>query len=613
MRSPLSHILLLWHAVQQSVLFRNAPPPALDLPSRVIVPEVLLAPTPPMGFNNWARYECNLDQKLFTDTADWMVTHGLLAAGYNTITVDDCWMTMNRHPTTKELVVNSTLFPQGMAWLGKYFHDRGFKFGIYEDAGYKTCGGYPGSLHHYDIDVAQFAKWEVDYIKLDGCYVNRNTSLPESETLEPTFRQLYERFGNAIRSQPRPMVYSESAGAYFAGLSAGTGDRVGKDWYKVHSWIGRYGQLWRHSTDISVYKKDGKSRWASVMTNYRFNIRLARFQKPGNWNDPDFIITGDNEGLTIDEQKSQFGLWSIMASPLILSTNVKDLSPIQIAFLTNEEIIAVNQDPLGTQGRLAWRSQASDVLVKPLQNMTNRAVAVLNKESASANVSVPFSRLGYNFVPTDTGCRYLVRELFTRTEQVVTVTAPRTHSLTTLLAPHAIAMYKITALSSAAAECQATVPTGSIYLTSSLLCADVFKSNWTLGTKVIAYPCTSHENQLWQVSTAPPPFTTATTTGWVDPAALLWIKTLDNNCLDVAMTNNTVMPGAHVVINPCDVTQETQQWTYEPTQGNLFHAYSGFCIEAPGAMNVVPTNAAIPLKLGRCGDQKDSQVWSMPT
>ncbi|KAF9426688.1 hypothetical protein BGZ94_006153 [Podila epigama] len=597
MRSPLSHILLLWQAVRQ--VSENAPPPVLDLPSKVIAPDTLLSPTPPMGFNNWARYECNLDQKLFTETADWMASHGLLAAGYDTITVDDCWMTMDRDPVTKALVVNTTLFPNGMAWLGQYFHNKGFKFGIYEDAGFKTCGGYPGSLGHYERDVAQFASWDVDYIKLDGCYVNRNESLPSSETLEPTFRQLYERFGVAIRQQSRPMVYSESAPAYFAGLSAGTGDRVGKDWYKVHSWIGRYGQLWRHSTDISVYKKDGKSRWPSVMTNYRFNIRLARFQKPGNWNDPDFIITGDDEGLTLEEQKSQFGLWSIMAAPLILSTDVKELTIDQIAFLTNKEIIAINQDPLGIQGRIAWRSEKSDVLVKPLSDMSTRAVAVLNKEDKTANVSVPFSHMGYNFPSSTNGCDYLVRELFTQSEETITVKEPRSHLLTTLLRPHATALYRIKTLSTAP-ECFATVPTGALYLTSSLLCADVFRSNITAGNKVIGFPCTSNENQLWQVSTAPPPFTAPTTTTWVDPQALLWIKTLDNYCLDVTLHNGMVVPGSAVVINPCDVTKETQQWIYDPLQGSLFHASSALCIEAPGAVNIV-TSSSIPLKLSMCG------------
>ncbi|KAF9941837.1 hypothetical protein BGZ67_003927 [Mortierella alpina] len=563
-----------------------------------------------MGFNNWARYECNLNQKLFTDTADWMVTHGLLQAGYDTITVDDCWMTMDRNETDY-LITNTTLFPNGMLWLGQYFHQKGFKFGIYEDAGYKTCGGYPGSQGYYKEDVNLFASWEVDYIKLDGCYIDRNETLPPSETLEPTFRQLYEGFGEAIRSQPRPMVYSESAPAYFAGLSAGTGDKVGKDWYKVHTWIGRYGQLWRHSTDISVYKKDGKSRWSSVMTNYRFNIRLARFQKPGNWNDPDFIITGDDEGLTLHEQKSQFALWSIMASPLILSTDVKNLTPEQVAYLTNRDIIAIDQDPLGIQGRLAWRSDDSEVLVKPLQNVSTRAAAVLNKQSSTENVTVPFARLGYTFPPTTEGCSLLVRELFSQSEVVYKVQNPRTESFTTLLPPHATAIYRITTLTNYA-PCRATVPTGAIYLTSSLLCLDVSESRSDPGTDVIAYPCTSNENQLWQASSAPPPFTAPTSTGLpTDPNTLLWIKTLDNLCLDIDSTVVTPVPGSKVVVNPCNITRETQQWTYDPMQGTLFHMASGFCIDAPNAPSGIG-ESKINLRLWKCGDQSNNQVWSMP-
>ncbi|KAG0202490.1 hypothetical protein BGX28_005011 [Mortierella sp. GBA30] len=614
MKSPLSHILLLWHSIRQYYYAPNTPPPALGLPMLATVPSSIqsLALTPPMGFNNWARYECRLNQKLFTDTADWMVTHGLLQAGYNTITVDDCWMTMDRDPVTESLVTNTTLFPNGMAWLGQYFHDRGFKYGIYEDAGYQTCGGYPGSQGHYQQDVNLFASWAVDYIKLDGCYIKRNESLPESETLEPTFRQLYEEFGMAIWSQPRPMVYSESAPAYFAGLSAGTGDRVGKDWYKVMTWIGRYGQLWRHSTDISVYKKDGESRWSSVLTNYRFNTRLARFQKPGNWNDPDFIITGDDEGLTLEEQKSQFALWSIMASPLILSTDVKALRQEQIAFLTNREIIAIDQDPLGIQGRLAWRSDDSDVLIKPLQNVSMRAAAVLNKQDIAANVSVPFSRLGYTFQPTTDGCDYLVRELFSQSEQTFKVRNPRVETLTSVLLPHATALFRITTLTNSVA-CRATVPTGAIYLTSSFLCLDVFESRSAPGTPVIAYPCTSSENQLWQTSSAPPPFTAATATGIpTDPNTLLWIKTPNNFCLDTnSTTNATVVPGMDVVVNPCDVTRETQQWTYDPMQGTLFNMASGFCVDAPEAPSGLG-DSMIQLRLWKCGDQWNSQVWSMP-
>ncbi|KAF8940931.1 hypothetical protein BGZ58_003916 [Dissophora ornata] len=604
MRSPVSNILLLWQALRQTYFTSpNAPTPPLKFPLSVS----WLALTPPMGFNNWARYECNLNQQLFTDTADHMLSHGFLAAGYDTITVDDCWMTMERDPATKQLVVNQTLFPQGMRWIGEYLHQRGFKFGIYQDAGYKTCGGYPGSQGHFDVDLAQFSGWAVDYIKLDGCYINKNESLPHGDTLEPTFRQLYELFGHTIQSQSRPMVFSESAPAYFAGLSAGTGDRVGKDWYKVLTWVGQYGQLWRHSTDVAVYKKDGKSRWGSIMTNYQFNIRLARFQKPGNWNDPDFIITGDNEGLTLDEQKSQFGLWSIMGSPLILSTDVRQLSEEQIGFLTNKDIIAVNQDPLGVQARMVWRSAESDVLVKPMQNVSIRAVAMLNKQNNTATISVPFARLGYTAATT---CDYLVRELFSQSEQFITITDPRHQSITTLLRPHTTALYTITTVTGQA-SCRASVPTGAIYLTSSLLCLDASNAGTAPGTPAQAVTCTSNESQVWQTTTAPPPFTDPNTALLTGPTTTLWIKTLDGLCLDTELDNNTPTLNSKVVVNPCDAARETQQWTYDNMQGTLFHASTGFCVDAPDVA-ALSSNTAIPLRLWECGFQDDNQVWSMP-
>ncbi|KAK3822825.1 MAG: putative alpha-galactosidase [Benniella sp.] len=609
MRSLFSHTLLFWQTFSQTYFGQRNPSPPSHLDTRIRDPSTqgppLLAPTPPMGYNNWARYECHLNQKLFTDTADWMVTHGLLTAGYDTITIDDCWMAMDRDPITKQLVVNSTLFPQGMNWLSQYLHQRGFKFGIYQDAGYKTCGGYPGSQGYYDIDIAQFAGWQVDYIKLDGCNINKNESLPPSNTLEPTFRQLYARFGAAIRSQPRPIVFSESAPAYFAGEDAHTGDKVGKDWYKVLTWIGRYGQLWRHSNDVAVYRKDGKSRWGSVMTNYGFNIRLARFQKPGNWNDPDFIITGDDEGLTMDEQKSQFALWSIMASPLILSTDVRQLNQEQIAYLTNPEIIAVNQDPLGIQGRIAWRTNQSDVLVKPLQDTSARAVAVLNKQNSAVNIAVPFARLGF---AQATGCEYLVSELLSQTEHIIRVTSPRQQSIDTLLRPHATALYKITTQTNDA-SCRATIPTGSIFLTSSLLCLDASNSGTAPGTPAFAFPCTTHENQLWQTWTVPPTFTLHTTTS--NLRAPFWIKTLDNLCLDTEIKNITLSPGSKVVLNPCNVTRKTQQWTYEPLEGTLFHTSTKLCVDALGAGTEIG-KTGVRLRLWECGFQADSQVWSMP-
>ncbi|KAF9971324.1 hypothetical protein BGZ73_005747 [Actinomortierella ambigua] len=608
MRTPLSYVVLLLEALRRTSFRRHTPASELGLPDTVPDNPAFrnLSLTPPMGFNNWARYECNLNQSLFTDVADFMLEKGFLQAGYNTITIDDCWMTMERHPVTKDLVVNTDLFPQGMAFLGNYLHERGFRFGIYQDVADKTCGGYPGSLGHYQQDVALFASWGVDFIKLDGCYVKRNESLPPSETLEPTFRQLYESFGLAIRQQNRPIVYSESAPAYFSGLSAGTGDRVGRDWYKVHTWIGRYGQLWRHSTDIAVWRKDGNSRWPSVMANYRFNLRLARYQAPGNWNDPDFIIVGDDEGLTWEEQKSQFALWAIMASPLILSSQLKDLNNEQIALLTNPDIIAVNQDSWGIQARLVWRSSGSDVLLKPLNDTRSFALALLNKGSEPMDVSAPFSMLGFDHLKAEDGCQFLVRELITQTEQVVQAALPRLTTIGGILPSHGTALYRVRPLTDKPACTTRTAPSGALYLASSLMCIDVKESRYLAGTQVLAYPCTSNYNQQWRLLPASlPPSPT-------DPN-LYSIKTLvDNLCLDVA--EELPQSGSNVVLNTCNSSNTAQVWRYNPKEGILTHVDTGLCLDAAdvGDHSIPPEDGLVPLQLQECGDFEHSQVWSLP-
>ncbi|KAG0224805.1 hypothetical protein BGW41_004950 [Actinomortierella wolfii] len=611
MRSPISHIILFLETLRRVAFWRSISPSDLGLPEKVPDNPAFrnLSLTPPMGFNNWARYECNLNQTLFTDAADFMLEKGFLQAGYNTLTVDDCWMTMQRDPVTKDLVVNTDLFPQGMAYLGNYLHERGFQFGIYQDVADKTCGGYPGSLGHYEQDIALFASWGVDYIKLDGCYVKRNESLPPSETLEPTFRQLYESFGLALRKQNRPMVYSESAPAYFSGLSAGTGDRVGKDWYKVHTWIGRYGQLWRHSTDIAVWRRDGKSRWPSVMANYRFNLRLARYQAPGNWNDPDFIIVGDNEGLTWEEQKSQFALWSIMASPLILSTQLRDLNREQIALLTNPEIIAINQDSWGTQGRLVWRSMKSDVLIKPLNDTRSFAVALLNKDDDYSATYVPFSLLGFDHLTDADGCEFLVRDVISRSQQVIKASLPRLTMIGNTLPPHATALYRVQPLTDKPACYTRSSHSGALYLASSLMCADVMQSLYAVGTQVIAYPCTSNYNQQWHLLPAGHSTPQSTTT----ESDIYMIKTLAaNQCMDV--TEPVPSLGSYVTLNDCNTNRSTQKWLYNPSEGTLFHLDSGLCLDATNAGDraIPPTEGLVHLRLWECGEFEHSQVWSLP-
>lgn len=227
-------------------------------PSQIVAsletPSIL--PTPPMGFNNWARFECDLNQTLFTRTADAMVSKGLLAAGYDRINIDDCWPIHDR-AANGSLQWNETLFPDGLIWLGQYLKQKGFHFGIYSDAGNETCGGYPGSLNYEELDAQTFASWGIDYLKLDGCNVYNKTG----QSLEEKYREIYAHWHDIFRKSGTPLIFSESAPAYFSKEDNLT------DWYTIMDWVTEYGELARHSQDIATHNSTPDA-WASVMGNY---------------------------------------------------------------------------------------------------------------------------------------------------------------------------------------------------------------------------------------------------------------------------------------------------------------------------------------------------------
>ncbi|KAG2412505.1 alpha-galactosidase A precursor [Aspergillus terreus] len=378
-----------------------------------------LLATPPMGFNNWARFMCDLNETLFVETADAMAANGLLAAGYNWLNLDDCWMTHQRAPNNS-LMWNTTKFPRGLPWLGSYVKAKGFRFGIYEDAGNLTCGGYPGSLGHEELDARTFADWGVEYLKLDGCNV-----FPEGgRTSEQQYEHLYGLWHRILSGMPHPLVFSESAPAYFAN------EKNLSDWYTVMDWVPRYGELARHSTDILVYAGEG-SAWDSIMVNYRYNTLVARYQRPGYYNDPDFLIP-DHPGLTMDEKKSHFGLWASFAAPLIISAYIPGLSDEEIGYLTNRDLIAVDQDPLAQQATLASRDDEVDVLTRSLAD-GSRLVSVLNRGNNSVQRVIPLQWLGLN-----SGQQYQARNLWDGTEKRIR------KDLTVTVRSHATEIYKFT-------------------------------------------------------------------------------------------------------------------------------------------------------------------------
>lgn len=362
-----------------------------------------LALTPPMGWNDWAHYQCNINAHTILSNARELVHLGLAKHGYDTVTIDDCWM-QKRRDANGNLQPNRKLFPHGIKAVATAVHALGLKFGIYEDAGYATCGGFAGSgvpkgggKAHFLQDATLFASWGVDYLKLDGC----NVYVSKGETKEEAYRRAYAAERKALDASGRPIVFLESAPAYFMRTP---------QWYSVLHWAGSYGQLWREGTDVETYdaKNPDRNRFHSVMWNYAYNLPLGRFQGPGNWNDADFIIGGD-AGMTIAETRSQVALWSMMSSPLILSSNLSKLSPQAVATLSNSSIIAVDQDKLGRMATLVTRTPAKDVLLKPLAD-GDYAVAVFNHSPGAIQTDLRPSDLGFSGVG---GCHWTARNLWT--------------------------------------------------------------------------------------------------------------------------------------------------------------------------------------------------------
>ncbi|MBF9072069.1 NEW3 domain-containing protein [Streptacidiphilus fuscans] len=376
------------------------------------------APTPPMGWNDWSYYQCGINEQTILGNARALVSTGLAKKGFDTVTIDDCWMAQNRD-AKGNLVANPTEFPHGMAYIGQQLHKLGLKFGIYEDAGTQTCGGFPGSMGHWQQDANLFASWGVDYVKLDGC----NVPTPSGETDEQAYHATYAAMSQALLDTHRRIVFSISAPAYFQGES---------NWNQVIGWSAQLGNLWREGADIALGQDTGPDKWASIDYNYSYNVGLAGLQRPGRWNDPDFLLAGDS-GLTQDEIQSQVSLWSMMAAPLISSTDLTHLSPTALDVLGNKDVIAVDQDRLGVQGRIVAHGTGYDVLAKPLAN-GDRAVALFNSSDAAQTISVAAKTAG---LPSAKAYRLtdLVTKKVTETTGAISADVP----------PHATVLYRVAA------------------------------------------------------------------------------------------------------------------------------------------------------------------------
>jgi alpha-galactosidase len=340
---------------------------AQDKPS----PSAGLALTPPMGWNSWNKFGCNVSADMIKGMADAMVKSGMKEAGYQYVVIDDCWQV--ERDADANIVPDPQRFPGGIKPLADYVHSLGLKFGIYSDAGSKTCAGRPGGLGHEYQDALKYAAWGVDYLKYDWC----NTTTQDA-------RASYANIRHALDAAGRPIVLSIC------------------EWGTAKPWLWGAevgGNLWRTTGDIQD-RWSGKKEWSpgnccsyGVVDIVDAEDAIYSYAGPGHWNDPDMLEVG-NGGLTPTENRSHFSFWALLAAPLIAGNDLRDMKPEIHDILTNKEVIAVNQDPLGRQGRRVSKNGDLEVWSKPLAGGA-RAVILFNRGDGEKEITANWTDLYY--------------------------------------------------------------------------------------------------------------------------------------------------------------------------------------------------------------------------
>ena len=364
-----------------------------------------LAPTPPMGWNSWNKFACNVNEQVVRGTADAIVASGMRDAGYQYVVIDDCWA--GPRDANGFITADPKRFPSGIKALADYVHSRGLKFGIYSDAGRLTCGGRPGSQGHEYQDALTYARWGADYLKYDWC-----------STGDRNAQEAYAVMADALRQSGREIVFSM--------CEWGTA----KPWL----WAKNTGNLWRTTGDIwdSFATKDKAHDWAHPMLEIvDSNEPLWPHAGPGHWNDPDMLEVG-NGGMSPAEYRSHFSLWAMMAAPLIAGNDIAHMDEATRAILTNKEVIALDQDPLGVQGHRVVKDGNAEVWLKTL---SGGAVAVLlfNRGDEPATIRASAEQIGWPATQ-----RVHVRDLWAHRDVRL-----RAGGLQATVEPHGVAMFRV--------------------------------------------------------------------------------------------------------------------------------------------------------------------------
>ena len=348
-----------------------------------------LAPTPPMGFMKWNYFGLDIHENDIKTLADAMVETGLRDLGYNYIFIDDGWQ--GGRDNKNNIIADPAKFPSGMKSLVDYVHTKGMKIGIYSDAAPLTCGGYTASLNFEEQDAKTFAAWGFDYLKYDYCGAPADWQTAISR---------YERMAKALQNSGRDIAF---------GICE-WGDRSPWLWARKAG-----GHLWRTTADVRDKWKSHAPAGsaphelhgygAGILDILEINAGLDKYAGPNGWNDPDMLVVGlygkkgapstglGGTGCTDTEYQSQMSLWCLMAAPLMITCDVRNMNEATKRILTNKDIIAIDQDPLGIQAERKLKTDLLQIFVKPLSN-GDVALGILNTSDQEQTTEVNPETLG---------------------------------------------------------------------------------------------------------------------------------------------------------------------------------------------------------------------------
>jgi alpha-galactosidase len=481
-----------------------------------------VARTPPMGWNSWNTFGCNINEALIRQMADAMVSSGMRDLGYQYVVVDDCWMNPNRD-SAGNLQGDPGRFPSGMKALGDYIHARGLKFGIYQGPLDQTCAQYfdsypgaTGSLNHEVQDARQFAAWGVDFLKYDWC--------SPSGTIDDQVRS-FAKMRDALAATGRPIVFSINPNS----IHDKTGPR--RNW-------GDVANMWRTTEDITNAWDTGQTNGypMGIQNIVNVTVPLASYAAPGRFNDPDMMEVGRG-GMTDTEMRSHFALWAVLAAPLIAGNDLRSMNAATQAILKNAELIAINQDSLGLQATQVSGDGSRRVLAKRLAN-GDVAVALFNQSGSTATISTTAAAIGKS------GSSFTLRDAWTG------ATSTTTGAISASVPGHGTVVYRVSGGGSG------SIPStgGTLVSAASGRCLDVPNSATANGTQPVIWDCNGATNQRWTVSGQT-------------------IQAL-GKCLDAAPGSTA---GAKVQIWDCN-GGANQRWNLN-ADGTISNAQVGLCLD----------------------------------